>query len=222
MGPSIHSPRGRFRTLSLLAALTVVAPAAAPAQDASGTTTVQPGAPGEPTRVLEDESLDEAELPAYTEADVRFMRGMIRHHVQALEMTRLLRERTDREDLRRLALRIDISQKDEIALMERWLEQRDEDVPGSDSESVAADAPLMPGMLTERQMDELAAARGPAFDRLFLESMIRHHEGALRMVEELFRTPGAGQIPSVNHFASEVQADQQMEIRRMRTLLEDR
>ncbi len=222
MGPSIHSPRGRLRTLSLLAALTVVAPAAAPAQDASGTTTVQPGAPGESTRVLEDESLDETELPAYTEADVRFMRRMIRHHAQALEMTRLLRERTDRDDLRRLALRIDISQKDEIALMEKWLEERDEDVPGSESGSAAADAPLMPSMLTEREMDELAAARGAEFDRLFLESMIQHHEGALQMVEQLFRKPGAGQVPSVNHFASEVQADQQMEIRRMQALLDDR
>ena len=92
--------------------------------------TVQPGAPGEETRVLEPGELDGTELPPHTEADLRFMRGMIPHHAQALEMTGLLRDRTSNPRLHRLALRIEISQKDEIALMQRWLRDRDEQAPG--------------------------------------------------------------------------------------------
>ncbi|MDX1568651.1 MAG: DUF305 domain-containing protein [Longimicrobiales bacterium] len=186
--------------------------------------TVQPGAPGEPTRVLGSDEVEALDRPTYTEADVRFIRGMIRHHAQALDMVELLRERTESEDLRRLALRIEISQEDEIALMEQWLRERNEPVPerGAGSPPDAPPASVVPGMLTRAQMDELAGTRGEAFDRLFLEMMIQHHQGALRMVERLFRSPGGGQVSSVNHIAGEVQADQAMEIERMRQMLDDR
>jgi uncharacterized protein (DUF305 family) len=80
---------------------------------------------------------------------------------------------------------------------------------------------MMPGMLTPEQMDQLAAAKGPAFDRLFLDFMIRHHEGALTMVKELFATPGAAQDSDVFAFASDVDADQRMEIARMSALLKE-
>lgn len=186
-------------------------------------TTVQPGAPGEPSRVLEPRALDSAALPTYVAADVRFMRRMIPHHEQALEMAALVGDRTGSEDLRRLARRIEISQRDEIALMERWLEERGEKTP-DDEEMDAAEREdeghRIAGMLSPGEMEELAAARGAAFERRFLEFMIRHHQGALEMVEELFDTPGAGQAPAVNHFASEAEADQEMEIRRMRRMLE--
>lgn len=180
--------------------------------------TVQPGAPGEPARVLGSDEVETLDRPIHTEADVRFIQGMIRHHAQALEMVELLRKRTVGEDLLRLALRIEISQEDEIALMEQWLQERNEPSPEPDERRASA----AHGMLTRAQMEELAGARGPDFERLFLELMIQHHQGALRMVERLFRSPGGGQVSSVNHIAGEVQADQAMEVERMRRMLDER
>ena len=184
--------------------------------------TVQPGAPGEQTRVLEPGELDGTELPPHTEADLRFMRGMIPHHAQALDMVDLLRERTSNPRLHRLALRIEISQKDEIAMMQRWLHDRGEEAPGDGAHNAhhGMGGHLMPGMLTPEEMARLAESRDDEFDRLFLEYMIRHHDGALVMVGELFASPGAGQGSAIYHFASDVEADQEMEIRRMRALLE--
>ncbi|MEX1050218.1 MAG: DUF305 domain-containing protein, partial [Gemmatimonadales bacterium] len=151
--------------------------------------------------------------------DVRFMQGMIPQHQQAIEMSALVPGRTMTRDIMLLAQRITISQEDEIAAMQRWL--RDRDQPTEMDHGAHADQEmLMPGMLTRAEMDRLAVVQGVAFDRLFLEFMMRHHEGAIRMVAELFSTQGAGQDPEMFQFASEVDADQQMEIARMQRLLE--
>lgn len=168
-------------------------------------------------------------IPAYTPADVAFMQGMIAHHAQALAMTRLVPDRAQAGSLRTLAERIDVSQRDEIAYMRAWLQERRQAVPdtlpmahaGGDHAAHAGHAGgmRMPGMLTPEQLDRLAAARGAEFDRLFLTFMIQHHEGALVMVEQLFATPGAGQDVTVFRFASDVVADQETEIARMRQLL---
>ena len=183
---------------------------------------VQPGAPGEPTRTLTPEEAAALARPSeHVEADVRFMQRMIHHHGQALDMTELLFGRTDSEAMRLLAQRIDISQTAEIAMMQAWLGARGEDAPTVRGENATrlADNERMPGMLTERQMAQLTATTGEALDRLFLELMIVHHEGALTMVERLFATPGAGQEPQILRFASDVDTDQVMEIGRMRTML---
>lgn len=220
----VSEARRPVRSASPWAAL-LIAAAVVPAGAQEPTATVQPGAPGEPTRVLDRSELSSAELPTYTAADVRFMRGMIPHHAQALEMAALVEGRTENEDLRHLARRIEISQRDEIALMERWLEVRGEAPPEADGPHPGHRGPddrPIPGMLSSAEMEELATARGTEFERRFLEAMIRHHEGALAMVEALFGTPGAGQTPAVHQFASEVEADQEMEIRRMQTMLERR
>ena len=169
-------------------------------------------------------------------ADVGFMQGMIHHHAQALQMVALVPSRTTREDMKTLAQRIDVSQRDEISLMRHWLEDHHEAVPSAEAHAammmmhhdsagagnahgMAMDMPAMPGMLTPEQMAELAKAQGPAFDRLFLRDMIQHHEGALKMVADLFATPGAGQNSEVFRFASDVEADQRAEIARMQALL---
>ena len=175
---------------------------------------VQPGAPGQPSRVTDGSAAG----VRYTEADVRFMQGMIGHHAQALEMTALLRTRSRNETMKLLAQRIDVSQTDEIRTMKEWLTARGLPVPDEHAHH-APGATLMPGMLTAEEMAKLAAARGQAFDRLFLELMIRHHEGALVMVRQLFASPGAGQDADVFAFASDVEADQRMEIDRMRGML---
>lgn len=173
-----------------------------------------------------------AAAPRHTEADVRFMQHMIHHHAQALEMTSLVATRTTTPAIRLLAERIDVSQQDEIGTMQRWLRARGAEVPAVGAAAhaghgdghahagpAAAAMPAMPGMLTAEEMARLAAASGPAFDRLFLESMIRHHEGALVMVAELLAHPGAAQESETYAFVSEVDADQRMEIDRMRRLL---
>ena len=177
---------------------------------------VQPGAPGQPTRVISAEKATDLSRVQYSAADVRFMQGMIGHHAQALEMAALVPERTHRDDMRLLAKRIDLSQADEIRMMQHWLEARGQQVPGPHAHHAAG---MMPGMLSTEEMTRLAAARGDAFDRLFLELMIKHHEGALTMVKELYATAGAGQESEIYAFTSDVDADQRMEIDRMRGMI---
>jgi uncharacterized protein (DUF305 family) len=189
---------------------------------------LQPGAPGEPARPVTASAA--TVTPRFTKADVTFMQGMIHHHAQALDMTDLLKTRTTSDDMRKLAQRIELSQADEIKMMEKWLEARGQEAPavatamaGMPSEHAhhMAGMQMMPGMLTPEQMDKLAAAKGAAFDRLFLEFMIQHHQGALTMVKDLFATPGAAQDSDVFAFASDVDADQRAEIGRMTTMLKE-
>jgi len=153
--------------------------------------------------------------PGYTEADVRFMQDMIGHHQQAIEMARMAATHGAGEAVRKLAEKIEISQLDEIALMEQWLRERGQVVPDEEYRRSAH----MPGMLTPEQMAQLDAARGREFDRLFLTFMIQHHRGALEMVEALFATPGAAQDPDLFRFATDVDADQRDEIYVMQNLL---
>ena len=161
--------------------------------------------------------------PRHTKADVEFMQGMIAHHGQAIVMSDLVPTRTTRVPIRMLAERITVSQRDEIKLMRTWLLDRHEEAPGTDAHQMhhpaAGPMTLMPGMLTAEELGQLGAATGPAFEQLFLEGMIRHHEGALTMVATLFATPGAGQEVDAFRFASDVDADQRAEIKRMRALL---
>jgi len=154
----------------------------------------------------------------YTEADVKFMQGMIGHHAQALTMAAMVPSRSSNASLRLLAERIDVSQRDEIATMRRWLRARGESVP--DSSAHQHQHEQMPGMLTEAELEQLGAAQGAEFDRQFLTFMIRHHEGAITMVARLSSSAGALQEPEIAGFATDVNADQQAEIRRMRVLLE--
>jgi uncharacterized protein (DUF305 family) len=181
---------------------------------------VQPGAPGQESRAISPAQSAAALEPRHTAADIMFMQGMIHHHAQALDMTALLATRTNSENMKKLALRIALSQEDEITMMREWLAERGADVPGEHAHH-APGAPLMPGMLTDADMARLAAAKGVEFDRLFLEYMITHHEGALVMVKELFSTPGAGQEGEIFAFASDVDADQLIEIRRMGLMLKE-
>jgi uncharacterized protein (DUF305 family) len=208
------------RRLAVLIATAIAAAACRTAPDARRPQIVQPGAPGEPTRVIDAASASDLSRVQHTAADVRFMQSMIGHHAQALEMTALLPSRTTREDMRLLAQRIEVSQADEITLMQRWLDVRGERAPDAHAHH-APGAALMPGMLAAEEMGRLAGARGAEFDRLFLEFMIKHHEGALVMVRDLFATAAAGQEADVFAFASDVDADQRIEIARMGYMLQE-
>lgn len=161
----------------------------------------------------------------FTPADAEFMTGMIAHHAQALTMAALAPTHGASPTIRTLAARIENSQNDEIRLMQRWLADRGLEVPEvmeMDGE-VMVHGPMhdmsMPGMLTPAQMEELKAARGTEFDRLFLTFMIQHHKGAVEMVRVLFGTDGAGQDEAAFKLASDVQVDQKTEIARMEQLL---
>jgi uncharacterized protein (DUF305 family) len=180
---------------------------------------VQPGAPGEPSRVVAAAAAADLSHVGFTEADVAFMQGMISHHAQAVEMVAMIPSRTHREDMRLLGLRIDVSQADEIKMMQHWLQVRRRDVPDAHAHHMH-DAKLMPGMLTPQEMERLAAATGDEFDRLFLEGMIKHHGGAITMVDDLFKNPGAAQDAEIYAFATDVDNDQRMEINRMGAMLD--
>lgn len=176
---------------------------------------VQPGAPGEPSKTLPPST--RATLPPRAQADVEFMQGMIMHHAQAVEMTALIPSHTENQDVRSLGAKISSSQSDEMRLMQRWLAARGEPVsmtmPGMPRMS-------MPGMLTAEQMTALRNAKGAEFDRLFLQGMIQHHNGALIMVKELFDRAGAGQDAELFNFATDADNTQRAEIRIMQSMLD--
>jgi uncharacterized protein (DUF305 family) len=179
---------------------------------------VQPGAPGQPTQVITAETATDSSHAGHTAADVTFMQEMIGHHSQAIEMVELLRTRTRRQDMQLLGKRIDLSQADEIKMMHDWLRARGQPIPDAHAHHMPG-AKLMPGMLTAAEMARLEAAKGPSFDTLFLTLMIKHHNGALAMVEELLRTPGAAQESEIFAFTNDIVADQRMEIERMAAML---
>jgi uncharacterized protein (DUF305 family) len=207
-------------------ALATVACGAARTPSSAGPAT----APASPTASAAAARADDARVRRA--ADARFMRDMMGHHAQALAMTALVPERSRRDDVRLLAQRIETTQRDEIALMQRWLRARGEAVPSVDPQhaqhaqhaqhggAAHGQHAAMPGMLTAAELTRLAQAAGAEFDRLFLQYMIRHHEGALTMVADYFRTPGAGQDAEAFRLASDVDADQRAEIRRMRAMLD--
>lgn len=161
----------------------------------------------------------------HTPADVHFMSGMIHHHAQAVLIAGWAKSHGASAELQRLCERIAVAQTDEIVLMQTWLRDRREPVPDGrpgpmkmKMDGMEHDM-LMPGMLSDAQLAQLDAARGVAFDRLFLTFMIQHHEGAITMVNTLFGSQGAGQDEVVFRFASDVYADQTTEIDRMEKML---
>jgi uncharacterized protein (DUF305 family) len=200
-------------SVALAAAVVAVALLGSGSEQPPGPRVVQPGAPGQPGRTLNPDEVSSFAPPAHTPADTLFMHRMIAHHEQALRMTALVSERGASTDVTRLAGRIDVSQRDEIAQMRRWLSDRGESTTDHFGHNGA-----MPGMLTDTQLDRLGQARGVRFDRTFLEFMIIHHEGALTMVRELYAA-GGGLEPACDRFAREVNADQTIEIARMRDML---
>ena len=167
---------------------------------------------------------DSARLP-WTTADVQFMQGMIHHHAQAIEMCKWAPTHGASAQVQTLCGRIINAQGDEIALMSQWLRDRRQDVPAPTATTMKMVMNgkemdmLMPGMLSPEQMQQLDAARGQAWDKLFLQDMIQHHKGAVSMVHDLFETQGAGQDEMVFKFASDVNVDQTTEITRMEKML---
>lgn len=162
----------------------------------------------------------------YTKADIEFMSGMIHHHAQAVKMARWCPTHEANRSLAIFCRRIDMAQTSEIGLMQQWLKERNQPVPEPNPRGMVhkmgdvEHVMPMPGMLSDADMARLDSARGVDFDRLFLTFMIKHHEGAIAMVDSLFKTPAAAQDEVVFKFANDVHADQSTEIDRMKQMLE--
>ncbi len=204
----------KTRLTLTVAATALLASTAVSAQDAR---IVKPGAPGQPTQQLTPAQAVALADSAFAPADVMFMQGMIVHHQQAVAMAALVKERTNKEEIVAIAGRIDGSQKDEIEFMSGWLTEKGQPL---EMEGMGHAAHMgMMGMATPDQMAQLAASKGTNFDRLFLELMVRHHQGAIDMVDELIEQPGTASDPVFLEFTDEVKNDQNTEIERMNAVL---
>ncbi|MBP6003334.1 MAG: DUF305 domain-containing protein [Pyrinomonadaceae bacterium] len=222
--PKVFNP-GLLFGIAAIAICALVVPTDAQTSGKDGSPViVQPGAPGQPTKVLPAST--RAKLLPLAKKDVEFMQGMIMHHAQAVEMSALIEARTDNKELILLGARISQSQSDEMNFMKRWLVSRGQPVEmsmdGMDMSGMnhSSHQMTMPGMLNKKQMDALKKAKGAEFDRLFLRGMIQHHNGALIMVEDLFDTAGAGQDAELFSFSTDVDSGQRAEIKIMESMLE--
>ena len=180
---------------------------------------VQPGAPGETDRELSADQAIEIAVTSYSPDDAQFMMDMIPHHHQAVEMAALVAESTNRQELLDVAGRISASQNDEIEFMQGWLRDRGEHVPEPTAHAAMHTAHTMAGMASPEQMAELASSKGTDFDALFLQLMIKHHEGAVKMVAELLKQPGSAFDPVLFQFTTDITNDQNAEITRMNAVL---
>ena len=186
---------------------------------ASTTPIILPGAPGQSSQTLAAEDAVKIADTSYSPDDVAFMQNMIPHHAQAVDMANLVAERTNRDEVVKIAKRIKASQADEIKFMEEWLAERNEPLtpPGHSGHHGAHHQ--MAGMATPDQMQQLANSEGIAFDKLFMSLMITHHEGALIMVEDLTDQPGSAYDPVLYDFTADIVNDQSAEIEQMSAIL---
>lgn len=160
--------------------------------------------------------------PPHNNADLAFARGMIPHHEEAIEMAKLAGTRAASQEVKDLAQRIEAAQEPEIRQMRGWLRAwgeeetagDNEDMPGMDMGDGGGEEEM--GMMSPEQMRELEAASGPAFDRMFLESMIKHHESAIKMAET---EVADGEFVDAKQLATRIIEDQKAEIDEMRRLL---
>ena len=180
---------------------------------------IQPGAPGEPSKSLNKEDATNIANTSYIKADVDFLQGMIIHHKQAIVMSNMAENRTNNKVILELAKRIEVSQEDEINFMGSWLKERDEYETKINSHNHMDHMHIkMVGMASKIQLDKLEMSDSSDFDRLFLQLMIAHHDGALEMVKELKKYPGSAYDPILNEFVSDLVNDQGIEIERMNTI----
>ncbi|MEV0097161.1 DUF305 domain-containing protein [Streptomyces sp. NPDC050738] len=177
----------------------------------AGPKVVAPGKPGEPARTLSAADAAKAGRDdAPNSADFTYTQMMIIHHGQALEMTKLVAQRADAESVKKLAERIAAAQGPEIGAMQGWL-----DTHGGARKQGGHDHASMPGMATAAQLAQLRAAKGKAFDELFLKLMTTHHQGAITMATEVL---SEGNNVLVEEMANDVVAQQTSEIGRMRAM----
>lgn len=180
---------------------------------------ILPGAPGQSSQTLNAGDAIKVANNSYSFDDASFMRNMIPHHNQAVEMSDLVAARTNKEEIIALAGRIKASQGDEIKFMQDWLSERNEHLKMDDHSHHHSDHQKMEGMASPEQMQQLRDSSGTDFDKLFLSLMISHHEGALTMVKDLTDQPGSAYDPILYDFTSDILNDQTSEIELMSAIL---
>ncbi|TLS47865.1 DUF305 domain-containing protein [Streptomyces montanus] len=178
----------------------------------TGPSVIAPGKPGEAAQTLsaEDASKQRTDDDSPNSADFDYARKMIQHHSQALDMTELAPKHAESTQVKRLAERIAAAQGPEIDAMKRWQKAH-----GRDEKAGTHDHEAMPGMATEAQLKKLRAAKGEAFDELFLTLMITHHEGAITMATDVL---AQGNNIQIGEMADDVIAQQTTEISKMRDM----
>lgn len=187
------------------------AASASPSPTTSPLPVIVPGRPGESASVIPSDQLPAPDGTLYNAADTFFMRMMIPHHGQALEMAALAEDRAGHPQIRAVAERITAVQKSEIKVFRAWLKARNlaEDEEGHSHAG-------MRGMQPPAAIQGLASLEGAAFDKMFVDMMVAHHEGAIAMVRDVLR---AGRDERVNELATGIAAEQQAEIGRLRQIL---
>ncbi|MFD4411037.1 MULTISPECIES: DUF305 domain-containing protein [unclassified Streptomyces] len=181
---------------------------------AGGASVIAPGKPGEAARTLsaEDAAKQRADDDSPNTADFTYARMMIEHHTQALVMTELAPKQAESGNVKRIAARIAAAQGPEITTMKSWLKTHDGEPSAAHQEH---EHEAMPGMATEAQLERLRAAKGKAFDELFLKLMITHHDGAITMATDV---KAEGNNVQIEEMADDVIAQQTSEITRMREM----
>jgi uncharacterized protein (DUF305 family) len=180
---------------------------------------LQPGTPGEPNATITGSAAAPTATVSILPSDERFLSEMIVHHAQALVMVDAVQSDLVDPEVAGMASRIGDEQRPEIDAMARYLEEHGGDIPPEATNPNLTDhgAHSMPGMATEAEVARLAAATGTEADRLFLTLMIRHHEGALSMVDEAVKNP---MDELVEETASEISVVQTKQIAQMQEMLE--
>ncbi|MGW0801764.1 DUF305 domain-containing protein [Nonomuraea sp. NPDC002799] len=172
---------------------------------------IAPGRPGEQARTLAPSEAATAVPSATANApDVKYVQDMIIHHRQALDLALLAPSRADSVKLKTLADRIKAAQGPEIQYMTTWLQELEQKVPDHHAAHAG-----MPGMATPEQIEALKAAKGKTFDQMFLQLMINHHLGAIKMSEQVLTD---GSHIKIEELATDVSVTQATEIRRMQQL----
>jgi uncharacterized protein (DUF305 family) len=197
-------------TVVALSGCTSSSPPPAPRADSTAPV-IAPGRPGEQAKTLSPSEAATAVPSATANAsDIKYVQDMIVHHRQALDMSLLAPSRAESAQLKSLASRIKDAQGPEIQFMTTWLREQQQTVPDHHAAHEG-----MPGMATPAQMEALKAAKGKDFDRMFLELMINHHLGAIKMSDQVLTS---GSHIRIEELASDVSVTQAAEIRRMQEM----
>jgi uncharacterized protein (DUF305 family) len=176
---------------------------------------IKPGAPGEQSILLSASEAARIADSGFTEQDVRFLQDMVVHHQQAVDMSLLASNRTNNQPLLDIANRIGVGQRDEIDSMSAWLSDRGQPLTREMSQHTIMEHHQKMGMASPEAMQALANATGNDFDTAFLKLMMRHHEGALKMIKDLLKAPGTAHDPMLYQFVTDIRNEQKSEIDRL-------
>ncbi|MBE1486929.1 DUF305 domain-containing protein [Plantactinospora soyae] len=211
VGPTDETPTARPGPDPTTGSTTT--PSTPPSPVGSTVPVIRPGRPGESADVVAPNQLTPQSGPRHNSADVLFVQMMVPHHEQALQMAALVPTRAGGTGVISVADRIRASQQPEVEVLRSWL--RDRSLP-PDVES-GHEHHTMHGMQSPAAIAALTSATGTAFDRMFIEMMSAHHQGAIQMAQAVLT---AGVDPQIRELARNIAFEQAVEINRMREVID--